>query len=263
MAGHLPGGASRLTVAARWGIDSLLAVLLAPACPVCLTLLDRPTSGPVCAACWNTVARLSPPLCDRCSDPLPSWRVVSLQHARCPRCRSPGALDGGRAVGPYEGTLRQIVHLFKYDRRHTLAAPLGALMREHGADLLADADCVVPVPLHPRRRRARGFNQAAELAAYLGPPVVHALRRTAATSPQTGLPASQRHRNVRGVFAPARSRRGRAGAAGAVRDACVVLVDDVRTTGATLDACALVLRACGAGAVRALTLARAVRRGSY
>ena len=186
---------------------------------------------------------------------------ISQQYARCPRCRgSPSALERGRAVGPYESTLRRIVHLFKYDRRHTLAAPLGALMRQHGADLLVDADCVVPVPLHPRRRRARGFNQAAELAAHLGPPVVHALRRTVATPPQTGLPAAQRHGNVRRVFAPARARRGWGAKGHAMQGACVVLVDDVSTTGATLEACARVLRRCGVGEVRALTLARVVRR---
>ena len=135
--------------------------------------------------------------------------------------------------------------------------------------MLADADCVIPVPLHPRRRRARGFNQAAELAAYLGPPVVHALRRTVATPPQTGLPAAQRHRNVRGVFVPARPRpwwmgweRRGARSVAAVQGACVVLVDDVATTGATLEACARVLRGCGVREVRALTLARVVRRES-
>ncbi len=253
------GAAARLAWTAHWGLDSLLAVLLAPACPLCHTLLDRPTRGLVCPACWDAVPRLTPPVCDRCGDPLPSWRVISQQCVRCPRCRrSPSALDRGRAVGPYERTLRRLVHLFKYDRRHTLAAPLGTLMRQHGTDLLADADCVVPVPLHPRRRRARGFNQAAELAAHLGPPVVHALRRTVATPPQTGLPAAQRHGNVRGVFAPARTRwRARDGA---LQGTCVVLVDDVATTGATLEACARVLRRCGVGEVRALTLARVVRR---
>ena len=145
------GATARLAWTAHWG---LLAVLLAPACPLCHTLLDRPTRGLVCPACWDAVPRLTPPVCDRCGDPLPSWRVISQQCVRCPRCRrSPSALDRGRAVGPYERTLRRLVHLFKYDRRHTLAAPLGTLMRQHGTDLLADADCVVPVPLHPRRRR--------------------------------------------------------------------------------------------------------------
>jgi ComF family protein len=248
---------SRLAMAARGGLESLLAVLLAPACPVCLRLLDRPTRGLVCPACWAAVPRLTPPVCDRCGDPLPSWRVVSRQNARCPRCRR------GRAVGPYETALRRIVRFFKYDRRHTLAAPLGALMRQHGSALLTDADCVVPVPLHPRRRRARGFNQAAELAAHLGPPVVHALRRTVATPPQTGLPAARRHGNVRGVFAPARARRGWGNKGDTLRGACVVLVDDVTTTGATLEACARVLRGCGVREVRALTLARVVCRESH
>ena len=261
------GPASRLAESSRSALDSLLTVLLAPACPLCQTLLDRPTRGLVCPACWDAVPRLTPPVCDRCGDPLPSWRGISQQCVRCPRCRrSPSALDRGRAVGPYESTLRRLVHLFKYDRRHTLAAPLGTLMRQHGTDLLADADCVVPVPLHPRRRRARGFNQAAELAAHLGPPVVHALRRTVATPPQTGLPAAQRHGNVRGVFAPARTQqrwRGRGGRGGALQGACVVLVDDVATTGATLEACARVLRGCGVGEVRALTLARVVHRESH
>ncbi|MDP6580946.1 MAG: ComF family protein [Vicinamibacterales bacterium] len=252
---------SRLGDATRAGLDAVLAVLLAPACPVCQTLLERPTRGSVCPACWDAVPRLTPPVCDRCGDPLPSWRVISQDRARCPRCRRrPSALDRGRAVGPYEGTLRRIVHLFKYDRCHTLAAPLGALMRHHGSDLLADADCVVPVPLHPRRKRARGFNQAAELAAQLGPPVVHALRRTVATSPQTRLPAGRRHGNVRGVFSPARAFGGWGDGGGSMRDACVVLIDDVATTGATLEACARVLRRCGSREVRALTLARVVRR---
>lgn len=240
------------------GLDSLLAVLLASTCPVCQTRLEQPTGGAVCPACWDAVPRLTPPLCDRCGDPLPSWRVISQYLTRCPRCRrSPSALDRGRAVGPYEGTLRRIVHLFKYDRCHTLAAPLGAMMRHAGADLLADADCVVPVPLHARRRRARGFNQAAELAAHLGPPVVHALRRTVSTRPQTGLPAGRRHSNVRGVFVSAHRGPGPVGVA--TRDARVVLIDDVATTGATLESCARVLRQCGTREVRALTLARVVR----
>lgn len=132
-------------------------------------------------------------------------------------------------------------------------------MRESGADTLGGVDCAVAVPLHPRRHRARGFNQAAELAAQLGIPVVGALRRARATAPQTELPASRRRVNVRGAFAPARRFGVRSGGAG-VEGACVLLVDDVTTTGATLDACARVLRRAGAREVRALTLARADHR---
>ena len=150
------------------------------------------------------------------------------------------------------------MHAFKYEQRHTLAPRLGGLMRESGAGILGGVDCAVAVPLHPRRHRTRGFNQAAELAVQLGLPVVDALQRTRATAPQTELPASRRRVNVRGAFAPARRLGVRSG--GAVGGACVLLVDDVTTTGATLDACARVLRRAGAREVRALTLARAVHR---
>ncbi|MEE2635698.1 MAG: ComF family protein [Acidobacteriota bacterium] len=171
------------------------------------------------------------------------------------------SLLGARAVGPYAGSLRRLVHVLKYERRATLASPLGKLMRQHGDDVLQDINCVVPVPLHRRQRRARGFNQAAALAEHLGPPVVHALHRTKATRPQTELPAARRHGNVLDAFAPTRNWAARRSTRQSSRaeGPTVVIIDDVATTGATLDACARVLRRCGAGEVRALTLARAVR----
>lgn len=124
-------------------------------------------------------------------------------------------------------------------------------MRERGADMLAGAAFVVPVPLHHTRRRRRGFNQADDLAEGLGLPVCRALRRVRATETQAGLAAARRHRNVRDAFSPARHATRLAGAV-------VVLVDDVSTTGATLDACARVLKEAGAAEVRALTAARVV-----
>jgi len=183
-----------------------------------------------------------------------------MAGARCIRCgRGRGAIARARAVGPYDGALRAVVHAFKYDGRRSLAAPLGRLMAARGADVIAGADVVVPVPLHPRRRRARGYNQAADLAARLPLPLVEALRRTRHTPSQTGLPAGRRHRNVRGAFAPAR-RRPFFNPAARVRGRAVLLVDDVATTGATLDACARVLAAMGAREVRAVTVGRVPSR---
>jgi ComF family protein len=183
--------------------------------------------------------------------------VISLALERCPRCRrKPPLVHAARAAGEYEGALRDILHAFKYDGRRSLARPLGAQLRTAGGDLLRDADCVVPVPLHGWRRLRRGFNQADELARQLGPPVVHPLWRARATPPQTGLTAAARRHNVRGAFvlSPLLSRRSRARW---LADRTVVLVDDVRTTGATLNACAAVLLDAGARDVRARTVARA------
>jgi ComF family protein len=144
--------------------------------------------------------------------------------------------------------LRSIVHALKYDGRRSIARHLGALMRLTAADLLNDVDVVVPVPLHWRRKQRRGFNQAEDLARSFGVPLMKALKRVRATPSQTDLPAARRHANVRGAF----RLRWRARVAG-LR---VVLVDDVCTTGATLEACATVLREAGATDVRAVTAAR-------
>jgi predicted amidophosphoribosyltransferase len=268
-------------------LDPLLSVLLASPCAACGELLEHPTQGPVCESCWQSILPLTPPVCDRCGDPLPTWRAISIPLARCPRCRRGNRhVDRARAVGAYDGALRAIVHALKYEGRRSLARPLAYLMRIRGADMLAGADWVVPVPLHPSRRRERGFNQAADLARHLGVPVRQALRRHRATRTQTGLPAARRHRNVRGAFALALRWQGSACgyAARTVREAVgdasasvragrgapapvkeselegsiVVLIDDVSTTGATLDACARVLKAAGVREVRALTAARVV-----
>jgi ComF family protein len=234
--------------------DAILSVVFSPACVACDEPLLYPTRGPVCDVCWSSILPLTPPLCDRCGDPLPTWRLVSVAVACCPRCRrTHRVLDRARAIGAYDGALRAIVHALKYEGRRSLARPLGRLMRERGAAMIAGAACVIPVPLHPSRRHQRGFNQAADLARQMGIPVVVALRRVRATQTQTGLPAGRRHRNVRDAFAATRAARALIGAV-------VVVVDDVSTTGATLDACARTLKLAGIAEVRALTAARVVGR---
>ncbi len=249
-------------------LDGVVAVAIAPECAACGSVLDRPLRGPVCEACWAAIHPFSPPLCDGCGDPLPSWRIADGRAGRCARCRrGTRAVDRGAAIGDYQGALRSIIHALKYDGRRAGARGLGDLMRRHGGRVIEGADLAVPVPLHRTRRRARGFNQAEDLALRLGVPVRSVLRRVRATPPQVDLPAARRHRNVAGAFALTRWTR-----VGPVRwqptrrvlaGACVLLVDDVSTTGATLEACARVLKAGGARDVRVLTAARVVRRGSY
>jgi ComF family protein len=219
----------------------------------------------VCRACWQDVRRALPPACRQCGQPLPSWRTISVSTERCPACRRrPPAFDAGAVACDYEGRLRVIIHAFKYDRRRSLAHPLGALLRDAGRTVLDGADAVVPVPLHPWKRLQRGFNQSADLARTLGPPVTPLLWRARWTRAQAGLTAAERRRNVRGAFgvAPWLGRRARRRQ---IENRVLVLVDDIMTTAATLDACARVLKQAGAREVRTLTLARALpvpnRRG--
>ncbi len=233
----------------RW-IDATLSVLFAPECAACARPLERPTEGAVCPDCWRSISPLTPPLCDRCGDPLPSSRDASSRNRVCARCRRlPHRIHCARAVGLYDGALRTIIHALKYDGRRSLARPLAQMMRSRGVEIVSVGDVAVPVPLHPARRRERGFNQAEDLARHIGLPVVAALRRTRRTVVQAELPAAQRHGNVRGAFAATRD-------ATSLRGRNVVLIDDVSTTGATLDACAAALKDCGVRSVLALTAAR-------
>ena len=209
--------------------NALLKVAFAPGCAACAAPLETPLDGCVCPRCWGAI---EPP-------PKVDWPA--------------GPLANAAAAGDYAGTLRQIVHALKYDGRRSLARPLAELMGVMGQDILEGADCIVPVPLHPWRRMRRGFNQASDLALALRRPVHPLLWRVRTTAPQARLTAVERRRNVSRAFrlSPLLSARTR----NWLRGRTVVLIDDVRTTGATLHACAEVLAAAGAGEVRALTVA--------
>ena len=235
----------------------VVSVLLSPSCAACGERLDRPLEGPVCGPCWRGVSEVSPPWCVRCGDELAAWRVIDPE---CPRCRRhPPVFSLARSAGKYDGPLRQIIHAFKYERRRLLAEPLGRMMRRAGTDILDGADAVVPVPLHPIRSFQRGFNQADDLARQLGLPVWRAIRRRRHGPPQASLPAAQRHANLRAAYALSAPWALRARLPHSpLANRSVVLVDDVMTTGATLDACSRILIAAGVRSVRALTAARAV-----
>jgi len=240
---------STVSATARILVDPVLAVVFPSACPACGRLLAHPRRGPLCEPCWAGLPRHEAVAC-RCGLPLLPGRTAC---GRCRRGRQPFA--AGASLGPYEGSLRLVLHELKYGGRRRAARRLAeALLGEPAVRALVDStDVLVPVPLHPRRLRERGFNQSALLAEEVsrrtGRPVSpDALVRRQDTLPQAGLTAAARRRNVEGAFAV----RRRAAVAGRT----VTLVDDVLTTGATAFACARQLRMAGADEVRLLTVAR-------
>jgi len=173
-------------------VDPVLALVFPSSCPGCGRDVDQPTRGPLCAACWSALPRHRGPLCP-CGFPLPPDA-----EGPCGRCRRGLApFARGASVGPYEGTLRLLVHEMKFHARRRVAARLAeALLASTDVRAaLAGADVLVPVPLHPRRRRERGFNQSALLARALAGPTglrvaEDALARREDTPPQTGLSAA-------------------------------------------------------------------------
>lgn len=220
--------------------NALLDVVFPPRCVVC-----RRTGRWLCAPCAAQFEKILPPLCERCGRPLTT--------APCPYCaRAPMSIDGTRAVAFFEGALRETIHAFKYAHRTELVDPLAALLYDYLLTFPLPVDTIIAVPLHIERERTRGYNQAALLAEALGArtrwPVWNAaLARTRATRSQTELDAASRRANVRDAFA----------AQPCVRGARVLLIDDVCTTGATMDACGAALYAQGAHAVWGLAVARA------
>lgn len=193
--------------------------------------------------------------CSECGTPFLNASPLDEQ-GRCALCRRGlSGYDAAVSFGEYDGTLRKLVHLFKYGRVYPLAAKLGALM-SGAAPRDARFDVVVPMPLHWRRRWHRGFNQsellAQVVAARLGVPVLRAVRRRKPTPPQAGLTSAERRVNVSGAF-QVKKRRD-------VEGRHVLLIDDVLTTGATAGACAAALKRAGAARVTVLTLARVDRR---
>jgi len=219
-----------------------LDLLYPPRCAVCGRHDDF-----LCASCFDGLPRADGARCDVCWSPLGA-------NGRCRACSERElALTRLRAVFRYEGEVRRLVHAFKFAGHSALtpylARPMLESLWEHGLEV----DLVVPVPLTGLRRRRRGFNQAAllgrEMAKGAGLPFEEPLSRRRFPGPQArSASAIDRQRNVEGAFAVSKPE--------AVADRRVLLIDDITTTGATLDACARVLLAAGAGEVSALTFAR-------
>lgn len=237
----------------RWTMAALDA-LLPPRCLGSGKIVDSP--GMLDAAFWAELAFISAPACARCGLPF-SFSVA--EGSLCAACiDTPPDFDMARAAVVYNDASRQLILDFKYgDKMHAVDTFLPWLSRA-AAPMAADTDIVLPVPLHPRRLWQRRFNQSAVLAQAIARVsgaafIPDGMTRKRFTQPQKGLSRSERHSNVRGAFAV--SPRAQA----TIKNKNVMLVDDVFTSGATLNECARVLKRAGAAKVYVVTLARVTR----
>jgi ComF family protein len=233
-----------------------LDLALPPRCIGCGERIDA--SGLACAACWTKLTFIAPPYCATCGAPF-DFAIEGIH--RCAACYAqPPAYDRARAAVIYDEGSKGLVLGFKHGDRLHAAPAFGAWVARAGADLLEDADLIAPVPLHRWRLLKRRYNQAALIAEHAGKRtgVTHLpdlIERHRATPSQGDLGPAARTRNVAGAF------RLNPRHADRVKGSHIVLVDDVLTTGATVGACARVLRRGGAARIDVLTLARAVLAG--
>jgi ComF family protein len=240
---------------ARHAADIALHTLLPERCLACGAIVGE---GALCATCWESMNFVAAPLCERCGQP---FEIDPRGGALCGAClANPPGYARARAVFRYDAASRPLVLRFKHADRTGAAGHYARWMARAGAELLAEAEVVVPVPLHRWRLWRRRYNQSALLALALArlagvPSAPDALRRARATQSQGPLGRAQRRRNVQGAFRLAHP--------AAVAGRRVLLIDDVLTSGATVEECARVLRRGGATEVDVLTLARVVLAPDY
>jgi ComF family protein len=236
----------------RAALGRLVDVALPPLCVAC----REPVAGTgLCAACWAKLSFIAPPYCERLGIPFPydpGPGILSMEALA-----DPPAYGRARAAVRYDDIARPLVHALKYGDRLDLAPTMGQWMAHAGREIVAGADAIVPVPLHWRRQWARRFNQSALLGEVVakasGVPVAYgALKRVKATPQQVGLSQAERAANVQGAF------RVPANGKAEVMGRKLLLIDDVLTSGATVDACARALLRAGATSVDVLVFARVV-----
>jgi ComF family protein len=253
------GEGSAPSLAAQWrrGLGRTfrfaLDVVLPPLCPSCREPLGD--GHGLCASCWTKLSFIEAPFCARLGIPFvydPGPGLLSMEAIA-----NPPSYDRARAAVRYDDVARVLVQKFKYSDHLELAPMLGQWMARAGRELTREADALVPVPLHWRRLWARRFNQSAALALAVGriaglPVLSESLRRVRATPQQVGLDKSERAHNVQGAFRVSPERKAD------VAGRRLILVDDVLTSGATVEACARALLRAGAAHVDVLVFARVV-----
>lgn len=242
------------SVALKSFFAALLDFAFPPLCHVCGKYFPDADRLHICPSCMELLPAPSSPLCKVCGVPF----VGAGDDHTCSSClKQPPAFDAARAAIVYDGPGRDLIHSFKYDFRTHLRRPLAFLLVRNLSDFVADRrpDLIVPVPLHIKRLRSRGFNQAVLLGELLArewhiPLQRRAIRRIRWTEPQISLTAEQRRTNVRGAFSVPDD--------GIVSGKRVLLLDDVITTGSTAEECSRVLKRAKASQVLVITVARAV-----
>lgn len=242
------------TLAAKL-LQELLWVVFPPVCAGCASPLCASTEESFCLECQKTVDLVHSPFCPVCG--LPFFAETAAPHL-CGDCLTGTYhFDRARAAGLYRKAIREVLNRFKYDGQLFLVRPLASMLISPARELLVShrVELIVPVPLHRRRLRQRGFNQAALLARRLGsilklPVDYSSLKRSRWTEPQTGLSRRQRVANVKGAFHLQRPEK--------VQGKCVLLLDDVFTTGETVNQCSRTLRDAGTREILVLTVARTV-----
>ncbi len=249
--------------------ESLFTVLFPSDCRICGLPLLNISRLPVCPECLSSIEPIEGRLCSVCGERVLSAYAVydDDRLLTCPVCRRiDRPFEQAIAFGSYDGALRELVHLLKYNGVRPAANPLGRMLAEAISKVETNFSqptvLVVPVPLFKRKNRQRGFNQAeaiAQAALKAHSPgrlqlATHVLVRTRETHSQIGLTSHQRRENLRGAFKVARAEE--------VTGREVLLVDDVYTTGTTATECARVLRRAGASKVWVATVARTLKLAS-
>jgi ComF family protein len=252
IATHLRGALGTAYAACKHTARLALDIALPTLCVAC----REPVDGEgVCASCWSKLSFIAPPYCPRLGIPFvydPGPELLSMEAIA-----NPPAYQRARAAVRYDDVARTLVHALKYQDRTDLAPAMGRWMARAGRELLGEADALVPVPLHWRRGWSRRYNQSGALARVIERQTgvrlaSEALRRVRPTQQQIGLSRSQRATNVQGAFKVAADRKAD------IQGRRVVLIDDVLTSGATVDACARALLRAKAASVDVLVFARVV-----
>ncbi|MEW6335230.1 MAG: ComF family protein [Thermodesulfobacteriota bacterium] len=237
-------------------LEGIADLVFPPRCMACGMILALQGPLPFCPPCSEGIRLIRSPLCPRCGVPFPCTDGGDHLCGECLATPRPFAV--ARAVGLYEETLLTAIHHFKYRGRIGFGKVLGGIMADFAGSVwdMKVFSLIIPVPLHKKRLRERGFNQAVLLARTIAkrfdlPCDVITLRREVYTKPQVGLGHPERAVNVQGAFAVRKPER--------TAGQRILLVDDVYTTGSTLAECASALLDAGADSVAVLTLARALR----